>query len=442
MTNRFYKACALSHLSCLALGVLLITTLAHGSIEPAIDTSAAIPAAFIDITPNASTWAYADEFFWRLSKGYCGGDPVNNSDPSGLDYITSDTSGTGQHGARFHRSGDAVYYVVEDGTSSDWSRNVLRKVRIGTWSGENIQLDSAYGGGNISMAGAQSAAERGDSNTAIKSGSDSAINDQLSISGAESHESGYLAASKAATGVEVEQSLMEKAPVLRDLREGSGIWNGVKLFAYSFENTVTLNAFKNQDMTWSAYGYRAVSFNEAVDTVSGDVTRAGIGVFTSLAPSSSSVLTGSFRLAEAPLAPLQTGLPVLGNVSVTREAYQEAWAQLAVKERVGEIQAQLGRSASFGETYGVGVVRLPADSNVHVVISHASRYGLPRVTLQDGELLIARKIFPRFHAEKEIILWSGQADAELLSTGATRPVCPSCTRALQSMDVPIATPIK
>jgi len=96
--------------------------------------------------------------------------------------------------------------------------------------------------------------------------------------------------------------------IIGKLRRGSGFWNGVKLFAYSFENTATLHAFQDQDqdqdMTWSAYGYGALTFSQATDTMSGDFLKGGAGVFVNLAPYSRGFVKGSFRLA--PNAPRGT----------------------------------------------------------------------------------------------------------------------------------------
>jgi RHS repeat-associated protein len=56
------------------------------------------------------------------------------------------------------------------------------------------------------------------------------------------------------------------------------------------------------------------------------------------------------------------------------QAYNQAWAEGVVLERTAAIRPQLGVSAGFGETYGVGVVQ-DFDGDLQVVVSSKSSYG-------------------------------------------------------------------
>jgi len=66
---------------------------------------------------------------WCIQYAYCGGDPVNKWDPSGLDWITTD--------------GNNVMYQL-----TDWDQNpVGDPINIGTTDGTWINMKKEYGGG-------------------------------------------------------------------------------------------------------------------------------------------------------------------------------------------------------------------------------------------------------------------------------------------------------
>ncbi len=120
------------------------------------------------------------------------------------------------------------------------------------------------------------------------------------------------------------------------------------------------------------------------------------------------------------------------------QAYQAEWARLAVQERTAAIRTQLGQSAGRGETYAVEAVRMPQAENVHVVVSHASAYGLPKkVNLLPGEELVGRRV-AGVDAEVKLDAWNTATGAEQLAVGATQRVCAYCQ--LTYPNAPVVTP--
>jgi RHS repeat-associated protein len=141
-------------------------------------------------------------------------------------------------------------------------------------------------------------------------------------------------------------------------------------------------------------------------------------------------------LAGAAESTVGSGIP-MGYDSV--EAYQRAWAELAIKETVTTIRPQLGRSAGFGETYGAGAVF--DGENVSIKVSSASPYGLGRVNsgLPPGQYV--GKGFS-LDAELKIKNFANANGLQLWGVGATRPVCQTCTEVLDASGIPIWTPVK
>jgi len=177
---------------------------------------------------------------------------------------------------------------------------------------------------------------------------------------------------------------------------------------------------------------------------------ASLATASALTPGTTETRVGqkSFAPLESRQAePLQTaGLPQR-NRSCGYElapesllaAYQQEWARMVVQERAAAIQAQLGVSASFGETYGVGVVQ--NSGTLNVIISSKSPYGLGAVnrSLLPGEQYINRGLQSKVHAEIQINNFAEQTAGNTLSVGATRPVCVGCQAELDASGVPIAT---
>jgi hypothetical protein len=112
----------------------------------------------------------------------------------------------------------------------------------------------------------------------------------------------------------------------------------------------------------------------------------------------------------------------------------------AVKNRIDELTTQIPQNSQGRITMGVAVVE---DSVGHrqvlISTSEANGYLRPGVRLNDGEMLVSG---PRgSHAEADIIRYAQQNGLNVISIGATRPICSGCQAIIPGNTI-IPTPKK
>lgn len=82
---------------------------------------------------------------WAIRYAYCGGDPINRSDPSGLDWVD------------VNDNGEVIWQIEEDGF---WGNYNKRAVVIGRKNGGMVDINQQFGGGQASFDGLQDIASK------------------------------------------------------------------------------------------------------------------------------------------------------------------------------------------------------------------------------------------------------------------------------------------
>jgi hypothetical protein len=109
-----------------------------------------------------------------------------------------------------------------------------------------------------------------------------------------------------------------------------------------------------------------------------------------------------------------------------------------VKARVNQLQQQIPAGSRGRITMAVGVVQdQEGAQSVLVGTSEPRGYLRPGVTLEPGETVVPGT----GHAEADIVNYAQQNNLNLLSVGATRPVCPGCQSVIPPSTT-IVTPLK
>ena len=166
-------------------------------------------------TSGRSAW-------WNLY-AYCGGDPVNRWDPSGLDYVDV-------------ANGEAFWVIEKDGWAYDPD---VKRVKIGSVSGGMVNVDSDWGGGTADLA-------------ALKSFAGAFWNEYPDISG-QSWNAQRSAIGGAIDRVRAGQSIMTGGALARySGAAGTGLAVGAKATVNASANTASFGIYKGEAWDVSA----------------------------------------------------------------------------------------------------------------------------------------------------------------------------------------------
>jgi filamentous hemagglutinin len=90
---------------------------------------------------------------------------------------------------------------------------------------------------------------------------------------------------------------------------------------------------------------------------------------------------------------------------------------------------------------GVGIAEDSTGRQITLIsTSEANGYLRKGVTLNENEVLVKGQ--GDIHAEVDIVNYCKDNNLDLISIGATRPVCPNCVETVASTGAEISTPLK
>ncbi|HEY6908475.1 MAG TPA: RHS repeat-associated core domain-containing protein [Myxococcales bacterium] len=117
-----------------------------------------------------------------------------------------------------------------------------------------------------------------------------------------------------------------------------------------------------------------------------------------------------------------------------------------ISERVGgmsEAMEQMPPQQQSGITYAVGIAE-DAAGNLRTIIGTSEPRGYIRppikALLEPGDIIV--KGAKGTHAEADVVSYANQMGWNLISVGATRPICPSCAAEIAGAGACAATPLK
>jgi RHS repeat-associated protein len=210
--------------------------------------------------------------------GYCGGDPVNRTDPMGLDYIDY----TGPSDNR-----EAWYVVTDNSTNKE-----IRRFKIGTlgsyksYYGISLRIDFAdeFGGGSLASSHLLGGFEMdvrflGKFDQLIRARDEQTSREHVAamVQGmaVRGHIDGIISAEAKGRAAIADVQAKENSRWLGRAREQGGIVGAANIFTYSFFNTLGGGALQSFDASLGSYDAQQITGGQLAWSATGNTLRAG-----------------------------------------------------------------------------------------------------------------------------------------------------------------------